>query len=129
MRKPFKTETELSQRLAACSEAVRLDYYRRLEQASLAVLSAHLEKEQAAQAQKQALSYNTLTKKINLSAIIVLLFLAAGALATEFLYIRVTAVVVVVFWIAYLAATELFFLPNLHLKQSQHWNSYLSGPG
>lgn len=124
MRLPFKTEDELSNRLATTSEAIRIDYHRRLEQSSVAALSAHLEKELSSQIESKILIIGAQVKKVNLAAIVVLFVLAAITLAMDLPYGRVGAWFVALAWLAYVGATELFFLPIFRIKQANHWNGY-----
>jgi len=124
MRPPFKTEQQLSDRLASLGEAVRVDYCRRVEQSSVAVLAAHLEKEQAGRVESQASQTRAQVARVNLAACALLLVLAMLTLIADLPYSRVVAWFVAGVWVAYVGAAELFFLPLLRLHQAKHWNWY-----
>ena len=123
-RPPFKTEQEFSQRLAASSEGVRIDYFRRLDQASVAVLAALLEKEQSAHVESLASSSRERLKRVNIGACCLFLVLAAATLALDLPYCRVACWFMAAAWASYVGASEFFFLPYLRLQQIKHWNDY-----
>lgn len=124
MQPTFKTEEDLSQRLAKCSEPVRVDYYRRFEQASVAALSAHLEKEQASQVGSLTSRSLKNLKKVNLFAGILLFVLSVGTLVLDLPYGQGFSWFTATVWMAYVGVHEFFFLPNLQLLQVSHWNRY-----
>ena len=124
MRLPFKTEDDLSKSLAATSESIRIDYQRRLEQSSVAALSAHFEKELSKEIEYQISTIGAQIKKVNLVAIILLFVLGAITLTADLPYGRIVVWFVVVLWVVYIGAMDLFFLPVLRIKQVNHWNGY-----
>ena len=124
MRSPFKTEDDLSNRFAASSEAIRIEYHKRHEQSYVVALSAYLEKELSRQIESQVLSIGVHVKKVNFVAILILFALAAITLTVDLPYGRVSTWFVAGSWVAYITATELFFLPILRIMQAKHWNGY-----
>lgn len=124
MRLPFTTEQQLLDRFALLSEAVRIDYYRRVEQASVAALAAHLEKDLAARIESQESAARAQAKRVNLAVVTFLVALAAVTLIADLPYGRVAAWFVAGAWVAYLGATEFLLLPQIRLQQANHWNLY-----
>lgn len=124
MRPPFKTDQELSDQLASLSEAIRFDYCRRVEQASVAALAAHFERDLADRIKSQASTTKTQVTRVNLTACTLLVTLAAATLIADLPYVRVVAWFFAGAWVAYLGAAELFILPQLRLQQAKHWNGY-----
>jgi ABC-type multidrug transport system fused ATPase/permease subunit len=125
MRLTFKTEDELLNRLENMSEIIRVDYYRRLEQSSVAALSAHLKKDLANQTESKTLAIRAQIEKVNLIVSLFLLVLGVIILTTDLLpYGRVVAWFVTGMWVFYIGATELFFLPILRLIHANHWSGY-----
>jgi hypothetical protein len=124
IRPPFKTEQDFSQRLAATSECVRIDYFRRLDQASVSVLAARLEKEQSTHVELLLSTSRLQVKKVNIGACCLLLVLAAATLALDLPYGRAASWITAAAWASYVGASEFFFLPYLRLRQAKHWNDY-----
>ena len=121
---PFKTQDDLSDRLSTCSETIRVDYHRRFETASLAVLSAHRAKEQANLFDAQANKHQAEIKRGNMFAIAALVLIEVFTLAIDLPHGRLFSGLLGVLWVVCVGAMEIFLIPTLRLQQTIHWNGY-----